>query len=938
MTDETRAGREPVQIVEMQFPRCRHRYGCAPCQAGLGTIDTSVLTHNFAKDGVTGWNALNGTLTRVAGGAQLVATGANAFMRLATPTSAFDGDDFRFVVVHGTYNGGGKDEWILSFSRTSDATNYELNPLNLNVPFRGPALTDLAAGDDFVAVYDAATSANYATDWQGQTLDRFYFRSTSDADMDVTVRSITVCTENLFAARGGECFNTRSTCQDFQRFSSNPLSHIQPDDSWTQGEEFSSSGLTRDESAVILARKVSFPPSGAEGVIADIGASLSAAVMCVTGDKLVFRCGDVSAASVTDGCNVRVDLSEVAGRTVTLIGEIDDANYTARLWEYCEKGCRLVLLGEDTASGGQWRGGSAFWAGASDSGCGVAGGTYPSSESSADFNGKIGSLEFYGEQLYQDDTATKYIKKAYFGRKEAARPTEDIFIHPMLGKLSTQGSKINIAASDDNFDPLGSRATLEFSMEDAPATDRDVDPYYSDRPYDVSNGSRGLFWERLRTREKFGKLGARVLVYDGYATDRLSDMKQREYLLDQLDLPSRQNVRFRCRDILSRSELSKAQVPAASNGVLTADITDSATSFTTEGHTADEYPASGTVRINNECIQYSAIADNGDGTFTFTVTGARGSDGTTAAEHGEGDTVQICRRYTDAQVDDIMRELLGDDAKIQYQFLNLSGWASEVEDFLSAYRLTTLITEPTAVNQLVGEISEQCSLYVWWDERSQFVDMKAIRPLTSAPPRLTDSENLIEDSISFRELPRQRVSRVQVYYNQADPTQALDDVQNYINIYIDANLLAESDDQYGQPIIRDIFSRWLTTNALATQTASRLANRYEDVPLEATFMMDAKDRDYWVGDLIFIDSFRIRTAEGEVDTNRYYLITSAEEVVPGERLKYTAIDATLAGFVAFITPNSQSDRTGDPAIDGQYGFITDNNGFAGDGSPGSKIS
>jgi len=434
----------------------------------------------------------------------------------------------------------------------------------------------------------------------------------------------------------------------------------------------------------------------------------------------------------------------------------------------------------------------------------------------------------------------------------------------------------------------------------------------------------------------YGKVGALVSVYDGYSGQSLSEMRRRMYLLDRLDLPQRQNVRFRCRDVLSRAELEKAQVPKGSPGVLVADVTDSALTFDTEGHTLADYPASGTVRVEEETITYSGIVDNGDDTYTWTLV-ARGTDGTTAAAHTLGDTVQECKRYTLAKIDEIFTDLLGNEAGIEYQYLPIADWSLEREKYLNAYDLTSLITTPTSVTQLLGEICEQCSLFMWWDERDQVIKMGAIHALDKVPVNLTDVDSFIADSVSFRELPKERITQVWVYYTQRDPTEDLSDPQNFKHISITADLVAESDELYGQKAIRSIYSRWLPTAAEALQTASRLATRYVDIPLEMTFDVDAKDRALWVGDVITINNFRIRDAHGTVDTSRYYMITSAKEVVPGERMRYTAVDATLSGFIALISGNSQPDYN--PAGgNGTFAFISDNDGLMSDGKPGAHIS
>ena len=76
--------------------------------------------------------------------------------------------------------------------------------------------------------------------------------------------------------------------------------------------------------------------------------------------------------------------------------------------------------------------------------------------------------------------------------------------------------------------------------------------------------------------------------------------------------------------------------------------------------------------------------------------------------------------------------------------------------------------------------------------------------------------------------------------------------------------------------------------------ANKLLVRYVDVPREAKFRLDAKDRAYWTGDTVRLstdldmDQFGVRVLS-------LWTIVSAEEIVPGEVVEYVAQDTTLYG-------------------------------------------
>ena len=75
------------------------------------------------------------------------------------------------------------------------------------------------------------------------------------------------------------------------------------------------------------------------------------------------------------------------------------------------------------------------------------------------------------------------------------------------------------------------------------------------------------------------------------------------YLLERIEFPSNSQARLHCRDVLTRSELSKAQAPVASPGVLHVDIDNIVTTITLTGMIDTDYPASGTLRIKNEVMR-----------------------------------------------------------------------------------------------------------------------------------------------------------------------------------------------------------------------------------------------------------------------------------------------------------------------------------------------
>ena len=582
--------------------------------------------------------------------------------------------------------------------------------------------------------------------------------------------------------------------------------------------------------------------------------------------------------------------------------------------------------------------GARQWAGTDDGAIGNDSGTFTTGEDGGDFNGTIDSFNFFDATLASDvlDQSTDAYRQRYMfddGRK--AKPFDDVYILPLLKSANAQGTRINLAGADERFEPLGRRAYMSASFADAPHSDFPYDPYVETRVYDPLE--RGTFWTKWLIRNKYGKTRAIAKRYTGYDGQKLSDMRTQTYVLDSVQWNG-DGADIEFRDVLSLTEFRRAQVPAPSPGKLDAALTAGATTAYLTGDVTASYPASGTLRINDELMTYTGRSyDSGDDQTDFTGL-TRGTDGSTADAHDVDDGVQLCRRYTAARIDDVFEELLVTDSAVPAQLVNLSKFTSEYDDYLSDYTLTTVISEPTGVNVLIGEVAEQCALYIWWNERDQVVDMQAIRALVGVNRQLTQERHIIEGSFKIEERPKERLTTISFYYNPRDFAGDLGKPTNFENNLIVSNSEASGEDLYGKlPQTREIFSRWLTTQAEINQTGSRYSIRYVDVPSYATLMVDAKDRALWAGDFVTLSHDALVDQFGNRRASKRWLIIEAEEVEAGHMQRLVCADVTLDGLVYVIGPNTLGTYNEDDFNAG-YGFITDNSGLNPDGTDGATIS
>lgn len=521
----------------------------------------------------------------------------------------------------------------------------------------------------------------------------------------------------------------------------------------------------------------------------------------------------------------------------------------------------------------------------------------------------------------------------YFGKGSVAEQnlTDLPYIFPYLKSVSTSPTKINLAGSNPDAQGLGNRALLSVTFKDPPHTDRLVDPYLSGRSWDPM--TRASFWTKWKARNPF-YTNMEIKVHEGYAGEAFSAFETRTYIIQEVGWPSSGEITIRGKDVLARIEDRKAQAPLASPGELFQDITASQTTFIVAGALASEYPASGTVRIDDELITYSAITTVTDG-IEFTVT-ARGSDGTEAATHSFEAAVQECLRYTNQRMDTIVSDLMTTYGGVAASYLDTANWTIEFDNYLQGYNLTTIITEPTPVTDLISEIQVQCAAYFWWSERDALVLMRAIRGIGDEPPLISEEDSIVENGFKLKDKPRERISQVWIYFARRRYDLDFDNANAYAQLVVNADIESEEDEQYGEPSVKKIFGRWLPNSSVANTTASKIINRYAVIPVEAELILDAKDKtNLWTGDNVRISHY-LDVDEFGVKRIRNWTIISAEEIEYGHKIKYTLEDTTLYGTIVTILANGSADYSAPAAFGAAY--IGDNNGLLSDGERSARIT
>lgn len=490
-------------------------------------------------------------------------------------------------------------------------------------------------------------------------------------------------------------------------------------------------------------------------------------------------------------------------------------------------------------------------------------------------------------------------------------PNDGNVYFPFLTSVSVKPCTINPGGGNRNSSGLGTRATISASFSDHTHSGNYVDKYATERisgaaqipaigydPFQIST-----FWAKWRARNQY-YINRIMRVKSGYITTdgQVVDVVTRTFICTGFTGPdSSGRVSISGSDILTRVQNDKAQAPKASEGKLSADISDSATSLTLlPSGVGVTYPASGLARIGNELMTFTRTGDS--------VTIVRAQHNTAADSHNEGDTFQLCLVISAKTPAEILELLLTDYAGIPAGNLDLAQWASETISYLPR-KYSTIIASPVGVADLVAEICEQMYFYTWFDERSDKVKIRAVRPADGEEVYRIGDDNLVEDSVSIADQTDQLITHVIINYAPRDYTKALNDITNYAvtDVFGSGEDVPERNDGMK---IKTIQSRWLDADdgAAAIALGERLLARYKTPPRSISFSLDAKDRDIWVGDFAEI-STRLATNEHGQRVPIACQVFSATESTRGTTFSYQAQQ-----FVYELPPDP-TDKTIDIAAD-----------------------
>lgn len=479
-------------------------------------------------------------------------------------------------------------------------------------------------------------------------------------------------------------------------------------------------------------------------------------------------------------------------------------------------------------------------------------------------------------------------------------------IFPAVKSVSTFSATVNIAGSDDKMAAMGRRATVSVELVDFPYHDRETDPYQAERVSGTAQTDEAGYNPALRG-SFFGKLRARWPHYTGRPLrivegsldgGALTVERTRHFVITDMSGPDDAGrVVIEGKDILDLADNDRAVAPAPSRGVLVADIASGATELTlTPAGVGAEYAAAGRAVIGSEIVSYTLSGE------VMTLT-ARGLEGTTAAAHSAGDTVQQVLRFEAARIDDVVEILLRDYAGVPAGFIPKTEWAAEVSRWMPSVLLTTDICAPTGVAKLVGELAV-LGVSIWWDDVAQKVGFRTNRPADPGILTLTEADNI--KAISPEDRNEDRLTEILFHSVQIDPTKSATSSENYRRVTATYDLEAKGANAYGDARIRRIYCRWFNQGAdsVVAILSRRLLYRFRAAPVHARITLDAKDGDLSLVDVVTVEARAFTDATGK-PAPRLMQLVSLSHPKPGREVEIVAQAFDFSGRYGVATENTR---------------------------------
>ena len=494
------------------------------------------------------------------------------------------------------------------------------------------------------------------------------------------------------------------------------------------------------------------------------------------------------------------------------------------------------------------------------------------------------------------------------------------------------------------------RASVTIKMRDFTSNDKGIDPYYSARNYIATDKS--TYFSKMLARNPH-YVGRTIRIFYGYV-DRNGLIQSydglKEYVIESFAL-DKDIVTIKAKDILTLGDALKSKVPVPTIYTLKTDLpighgtnhfqvqvggVDATAQQLIDGFGANN--STGYLRINEEIIKYTVDSDgstHGGSPHLEITNNGRAQWGTIEEDHEgydsgddeDGDSVQPCVNYGEytgdtefETINTIAYDLLTNYANVPASSINNqiggnNSWVDETGFWLSSYKMSFIISEPTAVNTLLKDIGSHAGVNFYYDDTFNQIVMRAETPQINENliPSVTDT-HIVKDSLKFIDSTKQRISRVYYYYDLKNHTSDKDKPKDFKRLQVNIDSDSELPDEYGQENTKTFFAYGVRDSSTASSMAGRVLDRFRLPPKTINFELDA--------------SFETKNVDGSIAviyTGGHFDLLTKDIVNTigdplGLRMQCTSIQFDWKKQVYKVKATQTNSSTYNPAIIGTFKY------------------
>ena len=459
--------------------------------------------------------------------------------------------------------------------------------------------------------------------------------------------------------------------------------------------------------------------------------------------------------------------------------------------------------------------------------------------------------------------------------------------HPALISVTSAPSEIQPTKG------VSVRSNITIKLRDFISDDKGIDPYFTTRS--IIALENGTLFQKLLARNPH-YYGRPIEIYDGFfdfdGTPQVHDGK-REYIIESIHLDN-DICTIKCKDPMSLADELKSKVPTPTEFSLGETLNTS-----THNHINLKYQgialdgsvqadkdkvtayfgadnATGFVRINEEILGYRVDVSGNEAALDITSRNDWGTEGNTDA-YDVDDSIQKCLAFgtygdsaTGSTIDDVAYEIFVNGAGVPAGAINKTtggeySWADEKTNWLSTFKINTIISEPEEANKLVNQLGSMVGTNFFYDDLAAKIVMRAempvINPLTIQT--ITDVD-IVEDSLKIMNSEKDRISRVYYYYNRKNGVEDRDKKKSFKNLYVNIDSDSEGSEEYAKQSNKVIYGWGVNDSSTATSVTQRILNRFKNVPKTVSFKLDVGSKQIKTGDHFYLQTKSIVNLDGGI--------------------------------------------------------------------------